>query len=161
MPVSPEERLRELKITLPTPPKPMAKYRTAMLVDSRLFVSGHGPLKEDGNYIQGKVGDDLTIAEGYAAARAVGLAVLGTVRRELGTLDQITRLIRTLGFVNCSGDFRDHPQVINGFSELMAEIFGDEAGVGVRSAVGATSLPVNIAVEIECLFQVRIGNTRP
>ena len=155
MAVTPEERLRDLKITLPTPPKAMAKYRTALLVGSRLFVSGHGPLKEDGTYIQGKVGDDLTIAQGYAAARAVGLAVLGTVRPELGTLDRIKRLIRTVGFVNCSGDFRDHPQVINGFSELMAEIFGDEAGVGVRSAVGASSLPVNIAVEIECLFEVR------
>jgi enamine deaminase RidA (YjgF/YER057c/UK114 family) len=155
MSVTPEQRLHDLKITLPTPPKAMAKYRTALLIDSKLYVSGHGPLKEDGTYIQGKVGDDLTIAQGYAAARAVGLAVLGTVRQELETLDRIKKLIRTLGFVNCSGDFRDHPQVINGFSELMAEIFGDEAGVGVRSAVGATSLPVNIAVEIECLFEVR------
>jgi enamine deaminase RidA (YjgF/YER057c/UK114 family) len=154
MPSKPETRIQELHLTLPSPPKPVAKYKTALQVGSLLHVSGHGPLKPDGKMIIGRVGDDLTLEQGKEAARAVGLAILSTVRNTLGSLDRVKRLVKTLGMVNSTPDFKDHPQVINGFSELMAEVFGEDAGVGARSAVGMGSLPANIAVEIECLFEV-------
>jgi enamine deaminase RidA (YjgF/YER057c/UK114 family) len=155
MPASAEARLQELKLTLPPPPKPVAKYKPAVLVGNLLHVSGHGPLKADGaSLATGRVGDDLTLEQGKEAARLVGLAILSTVRNTLGSLDRVKRLVKTLGMVNSTPDFRDHPQVINGFSELMAQVFGDEAGVGARSAVGMGSLPGNIPVEIECIFEV-------
>lgn len=154
MPAKPEARVQELHLTLPGPPKPVAKYRTAVLAGSMLYVSGHGPLKPDGKLILGRVGADLNLEQGKQAARAVGLAVLATVRATLGSLDKVKRLVKTLGLVNCTNEFGEQPQVINGFSELMAEVFGDEAGVGARSAVGANALPGNIAVEIECIFEV-------
>jgi enamine deaminase RidA (YjgF/YER057c/UK114 family) len=119
-----------------------------------LYVSGHGPLKPDGKLISGRVGQDLTAEQGKEAARVTGLAILSTVRNTLGSLDNIKRLVKTLGMVNCTADFKDQPLVINGFSELMAEVFGEEAGVGARSAVGMGSLPANIAVEVECIFEV-------
>ena len=155
MPSKPETRLQELHITLPPPPKPMAKYKTAVLAGNMLYVSGHGPSKPDGKLIQGRVGADMTLEQGKEAARAVGLAILSTVRNTLGSLDKVKRLVKTLGMVNCTADFKDQPAVINGFSELMADIFGEDAGVGARSAVGMGSLPGNIAVEIECIFEVR------
>jgi enamine deaminase RidA (YjgF/YER057c/UK114 family) len=154
MPSKPEARIQELHLTLPSPPKPMAKYKTAVRVQNMLYVSGHGPLKVDGKLIQGRVGADLTPEQGKEAARVVGLAILSTVRNSLGSLDKVVRLVKTLGMVNCTEEFKDHPQVINGFSELMAEVFGDDAGVGARSAVGMGSLPSNIPVEIECIFEV-------
>jgi enamine deaminase RidA (YjgF/YER057c/UK114 family) len=154
MPQKPETRVQELHLTLPNPPKPMAKYKPAVLVGNVLYVSGHGPLKPDGTFITGRVGDDLTAEQGKAAARAVGLAVLATVRNTLGSLDKVRRLVKTLGLVNCTAGFTEQPQVINGFSELMAEVFGDDAGVGARSAVGTNALPSNIAVEVECIFEV-------
>jgi len=135
-------------------PKPVAKYKTAVLAGNILYVSGHGPLKPDGKMVQGRVGADLTLEQGKEAARVVGLAILSTMRNTLGSLDKVKRLIKTLGMVNSTPEFRDHPLVINGFSDLMAEVFGDEAGVGARSAVGMGSLPSNIAVEIECIFEV-------
>jgi enamine deaminase RidA (YjgF/YER057c/UK114 family) len=150
----PETRIQELHLTLPSPPKPVAKYKTALLVGNLLYVSGHGPLKTDGTMIQGRVGQDLTTAQGKEAARVVGLAILSTVRNSLGSLDRVKRLVKTLGMVNASAEFKEHPQVINGFSELMAEVFGDDPGVGTRSAVGMASLPANIAVEVECVFEV-------
>jgi enamine deaminase RidA (YjgF/YER057c/UK114 family) len=104
--------------------------------------------------IHGRVGDDLSTEQGKEAARVVGLAILATVRNTLGSLDKVKRLIKTLGMVNATPDYKDQPQVINGFSELMAEVFGEDAGVGARSAVGMGSLPGNIAVEIECIFEV-------
>src|SRR4029077_11794081 len=120
-----------------------------------LYVSGHGPLKADGKSMQvGRVGGDLTTEQGKEAARLVGLAILSTVRKNLGSLDKVKRLVKTLGMVNCTADFKEQPQVINGFSELMAEVFGEDAGVGARSSVGMGSLPVNIPVEIECIFEV-------
>src|SRR6516165_1445977 len=131
----PETRIQELHLTLPSPPKPVAKYKTALLVGNLLYVSGHGPLKTDGTMIQGRVGQDLTTAQGKEAARVVGLAILSTVRNSLGSLDRVKRLVKTLGMVNASAEFKEHPQVINGFSELMAEVFGDDPGVGTRSAV--------------------------
>lgn len=155
MPTTPEKRLQELNLTLPPTPVPVAKYKTALLVGNMLYVSGHGPVKSDGkSMIVGRVGTDLTFEQGKQAARSVGLAILSTVRSALGSLDRVKRLVKTLGMVNASPDFKDHPQVINGFSELMADVFGDDAGVGTRSAVGMGSLPGNIPVEVECLFEV-------
>jgi len=151
---NPETRIQELHLTLPPAPKPVAKYKTAVLVGKVLYVSGHGPAKIDGKDIEGKVGADLTSEQGKAAARAVGLAILSTVRHTLGSLNKVKRLVKTLGMVNSTPDFTGHPAVINGFSELMAEVFGEDAGVGARSAVGMGSLPSNIPVEIECIFEV-------
>jgi enamine deaminase RidA (YjgF/YER057c/UK114 family) len=154
MPSKPEARIQELHLTLPAPPKPVAKYKTAVLVGNVLYVSGHGPLKADGKMIQGRVGADLTPEQGKEAARVTGLAILSTVRHTIGSLDKVKRLVKTLGMVNSTPEFKDHPQVINGFSELMAEVFGEDAGVGARSAVGMGSLPANIPVEVECIFEV-------
>ncbi len=149
-----DARIQELNLTLPPAPKPVAKYVTALQVGNMLFVSGHGPLQPDKTLMSGRVGDDLTLEQGKEAARVVGLAMLATLRDKLGTLDKIKRIVKTLGMVNCTADFKDHPQVINGFSELMAEVFGEEAGVGTRSAVGMGSLPSNIPVEVECQFEL-------
>ena len=153
MPSKPETRLQELHLTLPEPPKPVAKYQTAVLTGNLLHVSGHGPYK-DGKLVAGRVGADLTPEQGKDAARLVGLNILATVRETLGSLDKVKRLVKTLGMVNSTPDFTQHPQVINGFSDLMAEVFGEDAGVGARSAVGMGSLPSNIPVEIECIFEV-------
>jgi enamine deaminase RidA (YjgF/YER057c/UK114 family) len=154
MPSKPETRVQELHLVLPAAPKPVAKYKTAVQVGNMLYVSGHGPLKEDKTMITGRVGADLTTEQGKLAARQVGLAILSTVRATIGSLDKVKRLIKTLGLVQCTNEFAEQPQVINGFSELMAEVFGEEAGVGARSAVGTNSLPAGIAVEIECMFEV-------
>jgi enamine deaminase RidA (YjgF/YER057c/UK114 family) len=152
---SAEARIKELKLELPPPPKPVAKYKTAVQVGNILYVSGHGPLKNDGKYLStGRVGADLTPEQGKQAARQVGLAILSTVRNTLGSLDRVKRLVKTLGMVSSTAEFKDHPQVINGFSELMAEVFGEDAGVGARSAIGMGSLPGNLPVEIECVFEV-------
>ena len=151
----PEARIQELHITLPTPPKPMAKYKPAVLVGNILYLSGHGPAKlSDKTPMAGKVGGDLTLEQGKEAARAVGLNILATARATLGSLARVKRLVKKLGLVNSVSDYKDQPQVINGFSELMAEVFGEDAGVGARSAVGTNALPVNIPVEIECIFEV-------
>jgi enamine deaminase RidA (YjgF/YER057c/UK114 family) len=153
----PETRIQELHLTLPTPPKPMAKYKTAVLAGNMLYVSGHGPAKlTDKTPVVGRIGADLTTEQGKESARAVGLNILSTVKATLGSLDKVKRLVKTLGMVNCPADFKDQPQVINGFSELMAEVFGEDAGVGARSAVGMGSLPGNIGVEIECIFEVAV-----
>ena len=155
MPSKPETRIQELHITLPTPPKPVAKYKTAVLVGNMLYVSGHGPARlSDKTPMAGRVGADLTPEQGKEAARLVGLNILSTVRNAIGSLDKVKRLVKTLGMVNCTEDFKEQPQVINGFSELMAEVFGEDAGVGARSAVGMGSLPGNIPVEVECIFEV-------
>jgi enamine deaminase RidA (YjgF/YER057c/UK114 family) len=152
---SPETRLQELGITLPTPPKPVAKYKPAVLVGNLLYVSGHGPAKSgDPALLAGKVGAGLTLEQGKECAKLVGINILATVKATIGSLDKVKRLIKTLGMVNATPDFLDHPQVINGFSEFMAQVFGDDAGVGSRSAVGMGSLPGNIPVEIECMFEV-------
>src|SRR5712692_9580898 len=155
MPSKPEVRIQELHLTLPPGPKPVAKYKTAVLVGSVLYVSGHGPAKVDGKSpVVGRVGTDLTLEQGKEATRLVGLAILSTVRNTLGSLDKVKRLVKTLGMVNCTAEFKDQPVVINGFSELMADIFGEDAGVGARSAVGHNTLPSNIPVEVECIFEV-------
>ena len=152
----PEKRIQELHLTLPTPPKPMAKYKPAVLAGNMLYVSGHGPAKvSDKTPLAGRVGADLSTEQGKDCARAVGINILATVRATLGSLDKVKRLVKTLGMVNCTPDFKEQPQVINGFSELMADVFGDEAGVGARSAVGTNALPGSIAVEIECIFELQ------
>ena len=152
--MSHEKRLVELKLQLPPAPKPVAVYKTLVVAGNLAYVSGHGPLKADKSTITGRVGDDLDLDAGKAAARQVGLAILATLRAELGSLDRVKRVIKVLGMVNCTPDFRDHPAVINGCSELFAEVFGNEHGIGARSAVGMGSLPGNIAVEIEAIFEI-------
>ncbi len=151
----PEMRLQELQLKLPPAPKAIAVYKTALKLGNRLLISGHGPLKEDKTLITGRVGSELTLEQGKLAARQVGLAVLATLRETLGSLDKVVRIVKTLGMVNSTPEFKEHPQVINGFSELMRDVFGDDAGVGTRSAVGNGSLPGNIAVEVECEFLIQ------
>ena len=149
-----EARLAELKLTLPPAPKPVATYHTAVRHGDLLYVSGHGPLRPDGTMHTGKLGADLSLEAGQAAARQTGLAILATVRSHLGTLDKVARLVKVLGMVNSTPEYADHPRVINGFSDLMVEVFGED-GRGARSAVGMGSLPGHIAVEIEAIFQVQ------
>jgi len=152
--MSAEARIVELKLELPTAPKPVAVYKPLVIAGHMAYVSGHGPLKPDKSLILGRVGADLDVAAGKLAARQVGLAILATLRAELGSLDRVKRLIKVLGMVNSTPDFRDHPAVINGCSELFADVWGREHGMGARSAVGMGSLPGNIAVEIEAIFEL-------
>ena len=151
---TPETRVQELHLTLPPAPKPVAVYKPAVKVGNLLFVSGHGPLKEDKTLILGVLGKGLTVDEGKAAARQTGLAILATLKDTLGSLNKVKRLIKSFGMVNCTADFADQPKVINGYSELMKDVFGEDAGVGARSAVGHNSLPGGMAVEIEAIFEV-------
>ena len=153
--MTPEQRLAELRVELPHAPKPVAVYKPLVVVGNMAYVSGHGPLRADKTLITGVVGRDLDLDAGKAAARQVGLAILATLRSELGSLDRVRRIIKVLGMVNTAPDFYDHPKVINGCSELFAEIWGPDDGVGARSAVGMGPLPGNIAVEIEAIFELR------
>ena len=149
-----EARVAELKLELPPAPKPVATYVPVVVLNNVAYVSGHGPLKSDKTLMTGVVGSEITEAEGKLAARQVGLAILSTLKNA-GLLDKVVRLVKVLGMVNAAPDFRNHPQVINGFSDLMVEVFGDTAGKGARSAVGMGSLPGNISVEVEAIFEVR------
>ena len=152
--MSADQRLTEMKLPLPAPQKPAGTYTPCVRTGNLLFVSGHGPLRADGTQVCGVVGKDLTEEQGREAARVVGLCILSTVRNALGSLDRVVRLVKTLGMVNADASFQRHPAVINGFSDLMVEVFG-EPGRGARSAVGMGSLPFNIAVEVECIFEVK------
>jgi enamine deaminase RidA (YjgF/YER057c/UK114 family) len=149
-----DARIQELKLELPPPPKPAGVYSPIVQAGNIVYVSGHGPLLPDGTMICGKVGAELTEEQGKLAARQVGLAILSTLRSQLGSLDRIGRVLKVLGMVNAVNDFERHPQVINGFSELMVEVFG-EAARAARSAVGMGSLPGDIAVEVECILELR------
>lgn len=149
-----EERLARLQLVLPVVPKPAAVYRSVVVVQGLAYVSGHGPLCADGSWIEGRVGADLDLAAGRAAARQTGLAILSSLRAHLGSLDRVKRVIKLLGMVNSTPDFHDHPKVINGCSELFVEVFGEADGIGARSAVGFVALPGNIAVEIEGIFEL-------
>ena len=149
-----EERFAGLQLTLPSAPRPVAVYRPVVVVQGLAYVSGHGPRRTDGTQIIGRVGAELNLAEGHAAARQVGLGILATLRSEFGSLDRVKRLIKVLGMVNSAPDFYEHPKVINGCSELFASVFGEADGVGARSAVGMGPLPGNIAVEIEAIFEL-------
>ena len=152
--MTPEARLMELKLELPPAPKPVAVYRPLVVVGNLAYVSGHGPLRTDKSLMTGRVGSEVDAAFGKAAARQTGLAMLATLREHLGSLDRVQRVIKLLGMVNSTPEFADHPKVINGCSELFAEIWGADDGVGARSAVGMGSLPGNIAVEIEAIFEL-------
>ena len=152
--LNPEQRLAELRLELPPAPKPVGVYKPVIVSGNLAYVSGHGPLKADKSLITGRVGADLDLNAGKAAARQVGLAILASLRAHFGTLNKLERVIKTLGMVNSTPEFRDHPAVINGCSELFAQVFGEDKGVGARSAVGMGSLPGNIAVEIEVIFEI-------
>jgi len=152
--MNPDARLVELKLELPPAPKPVAVYKPLVIAGNLAYVSGHGPLKPDKTLITGRVGADLDTAAGKLAARQVGLAILATLLDQLGHLSRVKRVIKVLGMVNSTPEFREHPAVVNGCSELFAEIWGPENGIGARSAVGMGSLPGNIAVEIEAVFEL-------
>ena len=151
-----EANLKAKNITLPTPPTPLANYVGAVRVGNLLFVSGHGPSRTpDGKMAaRGKVGKDLSTEQGAAVARDVGLNLLATVRMQLGSLDKVKRIVKVLGMVNATEDFGEQPKVINGFSDLMVEVFGEQIGKHARSAVGMGSLPMQIPVEIEMIVEV-------
>ncbi len=153
--MTPEEKLAQLGLELPPVPEPAGVYVPYLAIEDLAYVSGHGPVQSDGTLMSGKVGAGLTVDEGKAAAQQVGLAILSTLKHSLGDLSRVKRVVKLLGMVNCPADFTDHPTVINGCSELFGEVFGRENGIGVRSAVGMNSLPGDIPVEIEAIFQVR------
>lgn len=152
--MTPDQNFEKLGLTLPPAPKPLGVYKPFLRVGNFIYVSGHGTVKEDGSLIIGKVGVDLDKDEAKLAARQVGLAILATLKANLGSLTPIKRVIKVLGMVNALPDFERHPFVINGCSELFAQVWGEENGVGVRSAVGMGSLPDNIPVEIEAVFEL-------
>jgi enamine deaminase RidA (YjgF/YER057c/UK114 family) len=148
-----EEKLKELGITLPAPPLPVANYVRAVRMGNLLFVSGHGPYDDGKIKMAGKVGRDLTVEEGYQVARNVGLNCLATVKSETGGLDKVRRVVKLLGMVHCTEDFKEQPKVINGCSDLLVEVFG-EIGKHARSAVGMQALPNGIPVEIEMILEI-------
>lgn len=152
--LTPETRFAKLGLSLPPAPKPLGVYKPFLVVGNFVYVSGHGTVKDDGSLIIGKVGVDMDKDEAKLAAQQVGLAILATLKKNLGSLDKIKRVIKVLGMVNATPDFERHPYVINGCSELFAKVWGDDNGVGVRSAVGMGSLPDNIPVEIEAMFEL-------
>ena len=149
-----EERFAQLGFTLPPAPKPLGVYKPGLIVGHHFYVSGHGTIRRDGSLIKGRIGKDLDQEVGKKAARQVGLAILATIKNELGSFNKIKRVIKVLGMVNCVPEFEKHPYIINGCSELFAQVWGSDNGVGVRSAVGMGSLPDNIPVEIEALFEL-------
>lgn len=150
-----DKRIEELGLVLPPQSKPVAVYVPAVISGNLLYTAGHVPRTAEGKLFPGRVGKDLSVKEGAEAARNVGLAILTTVRESLGTLNRVVRLVKVLGMVNCTPEFTDQPLVVNGFSELMVQVFGDQAGKGGRSAVGMGSLPGNVPVEIEAIFEIR------
>ncbi|MGE5420902.1 MAG: RidA family protein [Chloroflexota bacterium] len=153
----PDARIKELGLELPPVPKPAGVYKPVVVSCKFLYVSGQGPLKSDGTLIKGRVGQDLDLEAGKQAARQVGLTMLATIKAHYGELKKIKRLVKTLGMVNSTPEFGQQPAVINGFSELMAEVFGEENGIGARSAVGAM-LPGNMAIEVEAVFEIESYN---
>jgi enamine deaminase RidA (YjgF/YER057c/UK114 family) len=148
-----ETKLKEKGIVLITPSSPVANYVNVVRVGDMLYLAGKGPLKADNTYITGKVGKDLTIEQGYEAARLAAIAHLAVIKNEIGSLNKVKRIVKVLGMVNCTEDFKDQPKVINGYSDLMVEIFG-EKGKHARSAVGMAALPFNMAVEVEVIVEV-------
>ena len=149
-----EKKLKELNIVLPDPATPVANYVTAVRTGNLIFLAGHGPKKEDGTWVTGKVGKDLSLEEGKEAARLTALALLSTLKAEVGDLNKVKRVIKVFGMVNCTEDFYDHPKVINGCSDLIVEVFGEKKGKHARAAVGMNSLPMNTAVEIDMIVEV-------
>jgi len=153
--VTAEARLSELGLQLPPAPEPKGVYRPLVVVGSLAYTSGHLPVRPDGTIITGRIGAELDQQAGYNAARQTGLAILATLRKELGSLDRVRRVVKLLGMVNCTAECNQQPAVINGCSELFAEVFGPDAGVGARSAVGVGSLPLGVPVEIEAVFEIQ------
>jgi enamine deaminase RidA (YjgF/YER057c/UK114 family) len=151
---SPEHLFNQLGLSLPAAPKPLGVYKPFLIVGNLLYLSGHGPLQNDGTLIRGRIGETMDMDQGKRAAQQVALTMLATIKANLGSFDKVKRVIKILGMVNCTADFEKHPYIINGCSELFKKIWGDENGVGVRSAVGLGSLPDNIPVEIEAVFEV-------
>ena len=149
-----EENLKDLGLELPPAPTPSGVYVPVLIDGKHCYVSGHGPVQANKKLMTGKVGSDLTMDEGKAAARQVGLTILSSLRSHLGSLNKVKRVIKVLGMVNAPAAFEKHPYVINGCSELFAAVWGKENGIGVRSAVGMGSLPDNIPVEIEAMFEL-------
>jgi enamine deaminase RidA (YjgF/YER057c/UK114 family) len=152
--MSADARVKELKLEFPPAAKPMGVYKPVIVIGNMAYVSGHGPLLPDGKLITGRIGADLDQAAGYNAARQTGLAILATLQSHLGSLDRVKRVVKTLGMVSCTSDFYGQPAVINGASELFRDVWGPDAGIGARSAVGVAALPGNIAVEIEMILEV-------
>ena len=148
-----ETKLKEKGIVLTPPSSPVANYVNAVRVGNLLYLAGKGPQKADNTYITGKVGKDLTIEQGYEAAQLTAIAHVAVLKNELGSLNKVKRIVKVLGMVNCSEDFKDQPKVINGYSDFMVEIFG-EKGKHARSAVGMYALPFNMAVEVEVIVEV-------
>ncbi len=151
---TPEQRFSQLGLKLPPAPAPMGVYKPFLVTGNYLYVSGHGPLLDDKTFIKGRIGKDLDQEKGKLAALQVGLTILSTIQTHIGSLDKVKRVIKVLGMVNCIPEFEKHPYIINGCSELFAKVWGDENGIGVRSAVGMGSLPDNIPVEIEAVFEL-------
>ena len=149
-----EQNFQQTGLTLPPAPVPVGIYKTYIIDGKNLYVSGHGPLNNDGSLMKGRVGKDVNEEEGKLAAQQVGLAILATIKSNLGSLDKVKRVIKVLGMVNCTPEFENHPYVINGCSELFKKVWGEDNGVGTRSAVGMGSLPGNISVEIETMFEL-------
>ena len=152
--MSAEDRLKQHGIELPAAPKALGCYRPVIVVGNLAYTSGHGPILPDGSAVTGCLGADLLVEQGYGAARNAGLAMLATLRDKFGSLDKVLRLVKTTGLVRATPDFDEHADVVNGFSELMSGVFGEEAGIGARSAFGAASLPAGWAVEIDAVFQI-------
>jgi enamine deaminase RidA (YjgF/YER057c/UK114 family) len=151
---TPDQRFEQLGLNLPPAPAPLGVYKPLLVVGNFVYVSGHGTVKDDKSLIIGRIGKDMTMEEGKLAARQVGLAILSTLKTNLGSLNKIKRVVKVLGMVNCVPEFEKHPFIINGCSELFAQVWGEENGIGVRSAVGMGSLPDNIPVEVEAMFEL-------
>ncbi|MCM2372446.1 RidA family protein [Aporhodopirellula aestuarii] len=152
--MSHDAKIEKLGLELPPPPQALGLYKPVIQVGNLLYLSGHGPVQSDGYLRTGRLGTDMDVEQGYEAARLVGLAMLSTLRGHLGSLDRVTRLVKLTGFVRCTERFDAQPAVVNGCSELMRDVFGADAGVGARSAVGTNALPGNMAVEIEAIFEI-------
>lgn len=153
--MSAELKLVELGISLPPAPKPIGLYKPMLIVGNLAYLSGHGPLNSDGTLHLGRVGDDITLEQGNRAARQTGLALLATIRANLGSLDRVVRVVKLLGLVRCTEAFDKQPAVINGCSQLFVDLWGSDLGIGVRSALGTNSLPSGMAVEIEAIFEIK------
>lgn len=152
--MSAEAKIVQLDLELPLPPEPAGVYKPLVITGNMAYLSGHGPVTSDGTMMTGRVGTEVDQQAGYDAARLTGLTLLSTLRANLGNLDRVKQVVKVLGMVNAAPDFKNHPAVINGCSELFAEVFGKDNGVGARSAVGMGSLPGNITVEIEAIFEI-------
>jgi enamine deaminase RidA (YjgF/YER057c/UK114 family) len=152
--MSADAKIAELNLQLPPIPKPGGVYKPVVIVGNMAYVSGHVSLKPDGSIITGRVGSEVDQEAGKKAAEAAGIAILATLRHNLGSLDKVKRVVKTLGMVNSTAEFTNHPEVINGCSELWAKVWGTENGVGARSAVGMGSLPRNSTIEVEAIFEL-------